>query len=535
MSLLALPAATSQGGSATWKLDPSSSDWNTAVNWDPATVPNGSHDKATFAASNTKAVSLSASVTLARLVFQPNASVFTITVPVSTFLEIGGGGITNKANNGSSFVADRGNIVFFNTATAGDFVLFANTGGDSSSVGGVTQFVGSSNAGRSTFTNLPPAQAGFGGLTTFSNNSSAASGLFINAGGANGAHGGETDFFDSSDAGTGTIVCEAGTAAGSFGGGEVRFFNTASAGFATLIAEGGVNANAFGGLIDFTESSTAFDSILVANGSQNGGLPGSIKFEGSSEGGTTHVLLNGDGNLDLTFHAAPGVAIASLAGDGTVFLGGNNLGVGTTGLPSKFQGTISGTVGGSLTKVGPGDLILTGGSSYHGGTFVQAGNFLVSNGTGSATGSGPVEVVGGTLAGDGSIAGDVTVGGGGQEATVSGGMRLSHPDLLTIRGSVTLLTNGIYKCGSNSDFSVAAEVSAGGVMIDGAVFSLVDFGSTVLPAGTIYKVIDNTAATPITGTFANLPDGAILTVGSNTFNVSYEGGDGNDLTLTVTP
>jgi hypothetical protein len=57
----------------------------------------------------------------------------------------------------------------------------------------------------------------------------------------------------------------------------------------------------------------------------------------------------------------------------------------------------------------------------------------------------------------------------------------------------------------------------------------------VLPAGTIYKVIDNTAATPITGTFANLPDGAILTVGSNTFNVSYEGGDGNDLTLTVTP
>ena len=46
-------------------------------------------------------------------------------------------------------------------------------------------------------------------------------------------------------------------------------------------------------------------------------------------------------------------------------------------------------------------------------------------------------------------------------------------------------------------------------------------------------MIKNTAATPISGTFANLPDGATITSGNNTFQVSYEGGDGNDLTLTV--
>jgi fluoride exporter len=48
-------------------------------------------------------------------------------------------------------------------------------------------------------------------------------------------------------------------------------------------------------------------------------------------------------------------------------------------------------------------------------------------------------------------------------------------------------------------------------------------------------IIGAFAATPITGTFANLPDGAILTANGNNFQASYEGGDGNDLTLTVAP
>ena len=53
--------------------------------------------------------------------------------------------------------------------------------------------------------------------------------------------------------------------------------------------------------------------------------------------------------------------------------------------------------------------------------------------------------------------------------------------------------------------------------------------------GTVFKAIDNTAAAPIAGTFVNLADGSIFTVGNNTFQASYEGGDGNDLTLTVVP
>ena len=48
-------------------------------------------------------------------------------------------------------------------------------------------------------------------------------------------------------------------------------------------------------------------------------------------------------------------------------------------------------------------------------------------------------------------------------------------------------------------------------------------------------MIDNTAATQIAGTFGNLPDGSVFMVGRNTFQASYSGGDGNDLTFTVVP
>jgi hypothetical protein len=58
-------------------------------------------------------------------------------------------------------------------------------------------------------------------------------------------------------------------------------------------------------------------------------------------------------------------------------------------------------------------------------------------------------------------------------------------------------------------------------------------GSTALLPGTAFTIINNTGITAIFGTFTNLPDGGRITVGNNTFQANYEGGDGNDLTLTV--
>ena len=64
-------------------------------------------------------------------------------------------------------------------------------------------------------------------------------------------------------------------------------------------------------------------------------------------------------------------------------------------------------------------------------------------------------------------------------------------------------------------------------------FFFADHGSGTLPAGSVFSLISNTATTAISGIFANLSEDLILTIGPNTYRVSYHGGDGNDLTLTV--
>jgi hypothetical protein len=80
------------------------------------------------------------------------------------------------------------------------------------------------------------------------------------------------------------------------------------------------------------------------------------------------------------------------------------------------------------------------------------------------------------------------------------------------------------------------KVVANGVTINGnASFNLSGQTQGALTQGLVLTVIDNTALTPISGTFSNLPDGGIVTVNGNNFQANYEGGDGNDLTLTVVP
>ena len=82
----------------------------------------------------------------------------------------------------------------------------------------------------------------------------------------------------------------------------------------------------------------------------------------------------------------------------------------------------------------------------------------------------------------------------------------------------------------------ADQVIANGVTIEsGAQFSFVAVANKRLTVGTVFTAISNTSANPIAGTFANLPDGSTFTVDPNPFQASYEGGDGNDLTLTVVP
>jgi hypothetical protein len=66
-----------------------------------------------------------------------------------------------------------------------------------------------------------------------------------------------------------------------------------------------------------------------------------------------------------------------------------------------------------------------------------------------------------------------------------------------------------------------------------AIFQVGITGSTKVPVGTVFKIIKNVSTTPITGAFFNQPEGSIVSFGPlGKLQVSYAGGDGNDLTLT---
>ena len=81
----------------------------------------------------------------------------------------------------------------------------------------------------------------------------------------------------------------------------------------------------------------------------------------------------------------------------------------------------------NLVKTGTGTQILSGDSTYGGGTTVNGGVLLVNNTTGSGTGSGNVAVDGGMLGGSGTIAGQVIVNAGG---TISAGNSPGHLTIL---------------------------------------------------------------------------------------------------------
>ena len=387
---------TSLAGNATWDFNPGSGDWNTAANWTPATVPNGSADTATFAVSNTTAISISANTTVDGITFAPGASSFTITASPFFALTISGVGITNNSGTTQNFVATRNfsfpqQIVFTNNATAGTSTIFTNNNGIGGFGGGITIFLDTSTAGNATFINM--------------------------SGTVSGPFQGGTEFKGSSTAGSATIINHGGTVSGAFGGTTLfdGFEGSPTAGNATIINDGGTVSGAFGGITRFfIGTPTADSATLIANGGLGGGQGGTILFEDNSTGGTSRIEVFGNGNLDISlhnksFHDILGVTVGSIEGDGNVFLGANNLTVGSNNLSTTFSGMIqdggvNGGTGGSLTKIGTGTLELTGANTYTGNTNIKGGVLQIH---GSITSNTFVNHSS-TLAGTGNIYGAVT-------------------------------------------------------------------------------------------------------------------------------
>lgn len=160
------------------------------------------------------------------------------------------------------------------------------------------------------------------------------------------------------------------------------------------------------------------------------------------------------------------------------------------------------------------------------------GDVAVSNGEFVALEDSTVALTignGGTLKGNATV-GDVTVQSGGAVAPGMSPGCLTTGNIAFVAGSTfTVELDGATVCTEYDQTSVTGTVDLGNATLD--IQRLASYDPTV--DGATFIIISNDGTDAVTGTFNGLAQGAKTTVGGVEYTVSYTGGDGNDVTLTV--
>jgi autotransporter-associated beta strand protein len=199
----------------------------------------------------------------------------------------------------------------------------------------------------------------------------------------------------------------------------------------------------------------------------------------------------------------------------------------TNGNTVTLTGVVSGT-GTQLTKAGAGTLILSAANTYTGNTVVSGGTLLVTNTTGFGTGYGSVTVSAGAgFGGTGTVSGAVAVTGGKLVVGTPTG-----PGALTLRGTTTLNSTATFQSVLNgptagTGYSQLVVPAGGSLALGGSTLSAA-LGYTPAGSDRLFLVNNQNPTGGLSGTFAGLPEGGLVTFpGGSTARISYQGDFGS--------
>lgn len=172
-------------------------------------------------------------------------------------------------------------------------------------------------------------------------------------------------------------------------------------------------------------------------------------------------------------------------------------------------------------------LVLSGANSYAGLTDVSSGRLIVDG----SIGGDAVVRSGATLGGNGTVWGEVTANNGGRMAPGS------SPGVLNT-GNAEFSASSIFEveingptpgAGGHDQLNVTGTVTIASGALLNAVLGYLP------PVGTEFVLIDNDGSDPVVGAFSGLAEGTVFTLNNRDFQISYVGGDGNDVALTAVP
>jgi autotransporter-associated beta strand protein len=244
-------------------------------------------------------------------------------------------------------------------------------------------------------------------------------------------------------------------------------------------------------------------------------------------------------------HALPGDQVLDLPAHGQLFLNGHaqtlagvtgvggvlKMGPGNTALTldgsgtSTFNGLVTGS--GLIHYTGTGHQIFTGANTFNGSTVIDHGTITLASAVWMGSSVRVNNDAHFTLTGGTNCSSFFNV-------YNSGHLQISEgSDAMNVSRDIGLNSGTTFDLGASA-FGLSKLKVTGGVALVGATLALhlpADFAPAL---NTTYTIIDNDGNDPVVATFAGLAEGATVTSGNVSFRISYVGGTGNDVTLTVT-